>query len=242
MQLFGYRKKIWLTQPLEKQRKIGARLAKSNFHPIFFPLIDRKIHFNGFNPSNVDTCNHDSLVLTSTFGAKLAALNFGEVLKQFSDENRLLAIGAATGSFLSHLGLNVLLPKDFHGPALESLLSTKGFKNPLIVGATQSHVSKILQDKKYSFGHWSLYKTSPVLWEGLPDKPSPKDAILFTSPSAIEALLGVTSDLKEFKEMRVFVIGPTTEKAAREAGFSNIMSSQSGNINDLLDLILEDGQ
>lgn len=69
------------------------------------------------------------------------------------------------------------------------------------------------------------------------------DWLMATSPSIIAVLIGAagagTVDLPLLLEKRLFCIGPTTERAAREAGFKETYFPSEYTVSGLLDLLRE---
>ena len=65
------------------------------------------------------------------------------------------------------------------------------------------------------------------------------DLLTFASPSALENLLATYPEAAEaLKQKRTIVIGPTTETAAKRAGFTEVVLAASPSIDAMLEAML----
>lgn len=168
----------------------------------------------------------DWVVFTSSSGAEY----FGRRMKSLSlkvpwqGRPRVAAVGKQTATALSRLGIEAdFVPSSFttatlgdelpHGRAERVLLLRSDAANPVL--------QKRLVERGFDVKEIAIYRTLPA--SGHNPRIKEADVIVFASPSAVRSFCSLVTgeELRKLKRLRAVCIGPVTESAARESGFTN---------------------
>lgn len=211
----------------------------------------RRLKLVGLDPITVDTISlappsdwkdvdrllgnlrdFDWVVFTSSSGAEY----FGTRMKALSlklpwvGSPRVAAVGRQTARALSSLGVEPdFVPSSYTTATLgEELPAGKGDRVMLLRSdIADPRLADRLVERGFSVEEAAIYRTLPARG------PSPKikdaDLIVFASPSAVKSFCSLVAEdeLRKLKGLRAVCIGPVTESAARESGFSNTTRPES---------------
>ncbi len=225
---------VVITRSQEGNEELARRLKLVGLDPITVNTISLA------PPSDWKEVDHllgklrdfDWVVFTSSSGAKY----FGTRMKALSlklpweGSPRVAAVGQQTARALSSLGVEPdFIPSSYTTATLgEELPAEKGDRVMLLRSdMADPKLADRLVERGFGVEEAAIYRTLPA------KGPSPKikDAglIVFASPSAVKGFCSlVTEDeFRKLKEVRAVCIGPVTESAARESGFSNTSRPES---------------
>jgi len=211
----------------------------------------RRLKLMGFNPITVDTIslaapsdwkdvdrllgnlgNFDWVVFTSSSGAEY----FGTRMKALSlklpwkGSPRVAAVGRQTARRLSSLGVEPdFVPSSYTTAALgEELPAEKGDRVMLLRSdIADPKLADRLIEQGFSVEEAAIYRTLSA--RGPSPKVKEANLIVFASPSAVKSFCSLVAEdeLRRLKGLRAVCIGPVTESAARQSGFSNTTRPES---------------
>ena len=212
---------------------------------IAFELLDSAV--GQLAPALANIRDYDWLIFTSQNGVRFFLQIIHEIYARydalaFGPPPRIAAVGSKTADFLQSNGLRVdLVPDDFVGEALIDALGNLDDKRVLFPRARRGRreIVAAMRERGADVDEVVLYDTVSAE----PDLSSLADgfdAILFSSPSAVQNL---TARHAIFQKNGVFplvaCIGEITARAAEEAGLTvNIMPDQS-TIDSLIDAVVK---
>jgi uroporphyrinogen III methyltransferase / synthase len=248
-QVTGSRKitKVVITRSRKGNAELATRLTALGFEPISVDTIE-------FLPpedwSSVDAslrrlADFDWLLFTSATGVQF----FAERMRALSldlpwhGKPMVAAVGEKTGAALQREGVGVdFVPSAYLTRALAEQLPRDRGKDILMLRAdiAEPDVLRTLEEGGFRVRDLAVYRTSPLGGEEETKMESglrEADAIVFASPSAVEAFARrfdraalATSERRPV----VLCIGPVTAAAAREHGFERVLTPETHTIESLL--------
>jgi len=213
---------VLITRPLyEAQRKFAADLELR-------PLIREAITIRFPDVTDtvakiVEAHPHVPWIFTSQNAVKAIAivLNSDSIL---SLPPAVFAVGDKTKNALQKLGIQPKVPRENqNAEGLSRLILNESDSDTFIYpcgNRTLGTIQKELKDQGLTVLEVQIYETELMPVE-LPDEPV--EAILFYSPSAVEAFAKSTGFSRELPHL--FAIGPTTAKALQKRSRQNIFIS-----------------
>jgi len=237
---------------ITRSRRGNAELAKSlrtvGLEPIpvdtieFLPPED----WSGVDASLKTLGEFDWLLITSPTGAESFARRMKELslAVPWSGAPAVAAVGEKTSAALQKAGITVdFVPTKYLTRALAEQLP-RGRGNRLLVlraDVGDPEFAAALERGGFRVTDLTLYRTSSLMGidEGATD-PSlgDADAIVFASPSAVEAFMRrhvpATAASEMTNRLLAVCIGPVTAKAARDRGFARILTPKTHTIEGLV--------
>lgn len=185
------------------------------------------------------------LLFTSATGARF----FLERMKRLSlklpwqGRPAVAAVGEGTASALRKEGVRVeFVPSTFTAQSLAEQLPRGRGGDVLILRAEEGdpEMVPILERDGFKVTDLAIYRTSPLVGGGEDAGRAVRgaDAIVFASPSAVEAFAAsldppvAASPLA--RSLPAFCIGPVTASAARERGFERVLTPETHTLESLL--------
>jgi uroporphyrinogen III methyltransferase/synthase len=240
--------KVVITRSRKGNDELARSLKALDFEPIPIDTIE-------FLPpddwSSVDSAlerlgEFDWLLLTSPTGAEFFAQRMRTLSLPlpWGGKPEVAAVGEKTGAALQSKGVKVgFVPTEYLTRALAEQLPKGRGKRTLILRADIGDPEAIatLEREGFEVTDLTVYRTSSVAAdeeEAIPTSVRDADAIVFASPSAVEAFMkrldtdAAASALK--KRLLAVCIGPVTAKAARERGFERIVTPKTHTIESVV--------
>jgi uroporphyrinogen III methyltransferase/synthase len=244
--------KILITRPRNQADSFAEALSEAGFEPIFFPVIEiRPFEENVALDRAITKINcYDWIVFTSVNGvdAFFERFDFHRMdteragkstinLRKLGDSAmKVAAIGPKTAQSLEDRGVMPdFVPDEY---IAEAILPGLGDLRGRWVLLPRAEIArKALPEAIVAAGgvahEIAVYQTLPAESdpEGLAALKSGVDAVTFTSPSTVENFVEIVrraglNPLSLPKNPIIACIGPITQKAAQEAGFSDIVVAE----------------
>jgi uroporphyrinogen III methyltransferase / synthase len=230
---------------ITRSRKGNAELAKSleplGFEPVpmdtieFLPPKD----WSGVDASLKRIGEFDWLLFTSATGVDFFAQRMSALSLAVPWRGRpaVAAVGEKTAAALQRAGIKVeFVPSKYLTSALAEQLPRERGRRVLILRADAGNPEVVPALERRGFGveDMAIYRTSPVSYGA--DQPIElaldADAIVFASPSAVEAFIRRLDSTAPTltKRLLAVCIGPVTADAARESGFERILTPKTQTI------------
>jgi len=232
-------KRVLITRPRAQAEGFARALRASGAQPIFFPVIEiiPPDDYSALDFAIQSLEQYDWLVFTSVHGVeaffkRLEALG----IKRIPPRLHVAAVGSRTARFLSEHGLwtdhipdefiaEAMLPdfgKNIYGKRF--LLPQSNLARTVLANEIRSAGGLVAEVVAYR------NRLSEPHASELNDLRAGVDIVTFTSPSTVRNFIAVVQqhglDVSNLPGDPLFVcIGPTTQKAAEEAGFSNLIVS-----------------
>lgn len=168
----------------------------------------------------------DWLVFTSASGVKRFGIRMKALAQRLPWEGkpRAAVVGQQTAKALLGLGVKPdFLPSSYTTGVLAEELPADAGARILLLRAdiADSHLANRLAERGFKVEDTAIYRT--ISGKGPSPKVADADLIVFASPSAVRGLCALVpkDELQTLKRLRAVCIGPVTESAAREMGFTN---------------------
>ncbi|RWZ59918.1 uroporphyrinogen-III synthase [Halobacillus fulvus] len=213
------------------------------------PLISFQLHESAENQRLIKQLHDYSWVfLTSSNGVKF----FFELLRRekqsIPDHIKFAIVGTKTKAALEGFGYGAsFIPTRFNADTMgkEFLETYPEPGNILYIRGNRSRdvLPKLFQDKHVFFHSMTAYDT--LLMEEHKSKIVKKvtdhqlDAITFTSPSTVQALVALSGDHREVFRIPCFCIGPTTADQAKLEGFHYVFHPGQYTVEDLVTQMID---
>ena len=234
--------KVLITRPRSQADSFASALADAGFEPIFFPVIEiRPFDENVALDRAIEKINcYDWIVFTSVNGVD-AFFERLESPSPFQGDGpgvraKTAAIGPRTAQSLEARGVTPNFVPDEY--VAEAILPGLGDLRGRWVLLPRAEIArKALPEAIVQAGgvahEIAVYQTIPaeIDTDGLAALKSGVDAVTFTSPSTVENFVEIVhraglNPLRLPKNPLIACIGPITQKAAQEAGFSYIVVAE----------------
>lgn len=244
--------KVVITRSMKGNAELASKLRKLGFEPVsidgleFLPPSD----WSGIDSSLSRLDEFDWLLFTSATGAEFFArrMNLLGLPMAWRGKPAVAAVGEKTSAALEKLGIEVdFVPSVYLAKALAEELPRGRGKEVLILRAEggDPDVVPTLVRGGFNVTDHALYRTSPLAdQKNRPENaPTDADAIIFASPSAVEAFMKrfdsaeVASGLT--KGLLALCIGPVTAAAAKERGFERVLTPKVHTLDGVLERLRE---
>jgi uroporphyrinogen-III synthase len=222
-------KRVVLTRSREGNAELAAKLEGLGFSPV---AVDTLVFSPPSDWSQVDSLigrltSFDWLLLTSATGVRFFAqrANRQGLAVPWSGKPSIAAVGPKTASALAALGLKTeFVPSSYRISALANELpSTNGLRVLLLrADIADGDLVGRLQERGFDV------EASPIYSTATSNATRPKNLlgarfVVFASPSAVRGFCSRLrpEELSELRKARALCIGPVTEAAAKEHGFTD---------------------
>jgi uroporphyrinogen-III synthase len=257
--------KVLITRPRNQADSFADALKAAGFEPVFFPVIEiRPFEENVALDRAIEKLNcYDWVVFTSVNGVDAF---FSVIVRERSDRSNLLidegiasssvrndsgpkiaAIGPKTAQSLESRGVAPdFVPDEY---IAEAILPGLGDLRGRWVLLPRAEIArKALPEAILEAGGMAheiaVYQTLPaeVDQDGLAALKSGVDAVTFTSPSTVENFVEIVrraglDPLCLPGDPKIACIGPITQKAAEEAGFTDLTVAEEYTTEGLVNLL-----
>lgn len=188
----------------------------------------------------------DWLLFTSTTGVEFFVRRMKTMSLQLPWRGRpeAAAVGEKTGAALSREGIGVgFVPTEYLSSALAEQLPRGRGERVLLLRADMGDDQLVTTLKRRGFQvtDLTMYRTSAVEGDGeeaMGKAVAGADAIVFASPSAVEAFMrrfeSAAKGQALNKRLLAVCIGPVTAKAARQRGFERVIAPKTHTIEGLV--------
>lgn len=240
--------KVVITRSRKGNAELADRLKAIGLEPIPVDTIE-------FLPpgdwSSVDAAlrglgEFDWVIVTSPTGAEFFARRMKalSLAVPWSGRPEVAAVGEKTSAALQREGVGVgFVPSEYLTKTLAEQLP-KGRGNRLLLlraDLGDPEFAAALERRGFSVTDLTIYRTSSGagVEEG-PTEPAlgDADAIVFASPSAVEAFMrrfvSATASPEMTRRLLAVCIGPVTAKAARDRGFERILAPKTHTIESIV--------
>jgi uroporphyrinogen III methyltransferase/synthase len=243
--------KILITRPRDQSDGFANCLLSAGFEPVFFSVIEiQKFTENVALERAIASLKcYEWVVFTSANGVdaffehNLHPTSFQENVRRV----KVAAIGSKTARSLSEHGVNPdFVPKEF---VAEAILPGLGDLRGRWVLLPCAEISRdVLAKAIFAAGgiphEIVVYRTLPTEpdLDGLAALKTGVDVVTFTSPSTVDNFVKLArqeglNPLHLPENPRIACIGPITQKAAEEAGFSNVLMAVEYTTDGLVKLL-----
>lgn len=230
--------KVLITRPRNQADSFASALTEAGFDPIFFPVIEiRPFEENVALDRAIEKLEcYDWVVFTSVNGVDAFFERFPSLLPPFPLNVKVAAIGPKTAQSLeSHAVTPDFVPEEY---VAEAILPGLGDLRGRWVLLPRAEIArKTLPEAIVAAGGMAheiaVYQTLPAEPDpdGLAALKSEVDAVTFTSPSTVTNFVEIVrreglNPLQLPGNPLIACIGPITQKAAQEAGFSDTVVAE----------------
>ncbi len=239
-------RRVVITRSRSGNMELAGRLRKMGFTPVLLESLEflPPPEWKAIDERLRNLAAYDWLIFTSSTGVKFFLARMREIGLRVGWTGRPLiaAVGAKTGETLNGAGLKVsFIPSDFLTSRLGEELYAHDGRRVLLLRASQANpeLTRILQARGFTVDQLAVYTTSHVEGQfGLRDY-MPVDMVIFGSPSAVEGFCAriPREELEQVRGATAVCIGPVTERAARRAGFKNVLVPKEHTYDALLEMI-----
>lgn len=243
--------KVLITRPRSQADSFAERLARAGFEPVFFPVIEiRPFEENIALQRAIEKLHcYDWVVFTSVNGVEAFFEHVSFSLGRGSKEKgvKFAAIGPKTAAALEARGVRPdFVPQEYVAEAIAPGLGDLRGRWVLLPRAESAR--KALPEAIAQAGgiahEIAVYRTVPAqpAKEGLAALRSGVDAVTFTSPSTVENFIVLVrqAGLDPFHlpgRPKIACIGPITQRAAEEAGFTAAWMAEEYTIEGLVEAL-----
>lgn len=236
------------TRPKHQAAGLSELLKKAGFEPYEFPLIEMALveDVKQIVDALKSVSSGDWLVFSSANGAKFVSQLIHDQCIQFGPCH-IAAIGEATAAILTNKGL---APEFIAGCS-----NSEGFANELVANFAPARavllrgelasreLPNILLSNKWIVDDISVYHSRLPLYsneelqqlKSLLEVNKASCILCFTSSEAVRNLCKLISAV--YREYPVLVVGPVTEKTARDCGFKKVLVAPKPNIDAMVDAL-----
>jgi len=238
--------KVLITRPRNQADSFASALTDAGFDPIFFPVIEiRPFEENVALDRAIDKLEcYDWAVFTSVNGVDAF---FERWHSPLPETIKVAAIGPKTAASLEARGVRLdFVPEEY---VAEAILPGLGDLRGRWVLLPRAEIArKALPEAIVQAGgvahEIAVYQTVPakIDTDGLASLKSGVDVVTFTSPSTVENFVEIVrreglNPLRLPKNPKIACIGPITQKAAEEAGFTDVLVAEEYTADGLVVLL-----
>ena len=242
--------KVLITRSRKQAQAFADALIAAGFEPIFFPVIQIRAmgDLSALEDAIARISEYDWVIFSSVNAVNVFFNVVGADGRPPLHFNKIAAIGSKTEASLRSRGVTVdFVPKEYVGEAI--LPGLGDVQDKWILLPRAKVVREVVPQEITKAGgivhEIAIYETvqAEMDAEGLTALREGVDAVTFTSPSTVNnfvALInGAGLDAFHLPNKPLFAcIGPITEKAAREAGFSPIVVAKTYTTDGLIDILV----
>jgi len=236
--------RVLVTRPAHQQESMVRQLRDLGAIPIELPVIEIVPLPAGEIEQRLKSVDDfDWIVFTSVNTVAVV----GPVISRKGILPRIVAIGSATATALSEIGVRVdVVPDDFVAEAVLDAMIARGVSGQRILLPRAEVARSTLPDGLRAAG--AIVDVIPVYQTRLPSNVNQEalsavrngevDVVTFTSPSTVLNLMRLLEG--EFPDgVQVACIGPVTERAASDAGLNVDTVAREYTIPGLLEALVE---
>lgn len=232
---------VVITRSQAGNEELARRLKLAGVHPISVDTITIAPPIDWMEVDRLlrNLPDFDWVVFTSSTGAK----HFGNRMKALSlklpwvGRPRIAAVGQQTAKALSGVSVEPdFVPSKYTTSTLGEELPAENGERVMLLRSdiADPRLADKLVDRGFIVEETAIYRTLPA--KGPNPKIKDADLIVFASPSAVKSFCSLVAEeeLRNVKRLRAVCIGPVTESAARERGFSNTTTPESFSLDAVL--------
>lgn len=225
--------RVAITREQSELSSLAEMIADDGIEIVPWPLIST--HAIPFSwPDNLDTASIDWLIFSSRNGVRFFLDRLNELGVSLHDKTRIAAVGNKTAISLRERSLDVaFLPDTSNGETMfRQLVSSRIAEGEKVVYARAARVNfdptVLMNEAAIDYIPIVCYETTPEpLGSDVVGMVSENDWALFTSPSAVESFHRQHGR----PGARLIAIGPTTEAAMKQAGWSGVTVMKEPDLN-----------
>jgi len=252
--------KILITRPRKQSQPFADALEAAGFEPIFFPVIQIRVmdDLSALEEAMAQIAKYEWVIFSST-NAVDVFFDFVAVGAQHTPSDthaaplrclpKIAAIGSKTEASLKSRGVDVdFVPDEYVG---EAILAGLGDVQDKWILLPRAKIAREVVPQQITKAGGIVHEIA--IYETLPAKPDAKgldalrsgvDVVTFTSPSTVKNFIEITKalglDPLSLPNNPLFAcIGPVTEKAAQDAGFSPIVVAKTYTTDGLVEILLK---
>ena len=243
--------KVLITRPQKQSQPFADALKNAGFEPIFFPVIQIRAmdDLSALDEAMAQIDAYEWIIFSSINAVDVFFDVVGAQHAAPLQHQKIAAIGSKTEASLRSRGVTIdFVPKEYVGEAILPGLGDVQDKWILLPRAKVAR-EVVPQEITKAGGivhEIAIYETvqAEMDAEGLTALREGVDAVTFTSPSTVNnfvALInGAGLDAFQLPNKPLFAcIGPVTEKAAHEDGFSPIVVAETYTADGLVEILLK---
>jgi uroporphyrinogen III methyltransferase / synthase len=237
------RRRVLITRSRGGNEELARRLDEMGFEPVsietmtFSPPED----WSAVDDSLKRLRQFDWLIFTSAKGAEFFARRASElsIRVPWRGKPAVAAVGEKTRAALRKAGVKVrFVPSEYLGETLAVELPSDRGEEALLLRAHISSpvMTRVLKNRGFRVEERAIYRTL-LSKEAAEPNLRDIDAIIFASPSAVEAFSSMV-DLRALERARTLLalcIGPVTAQAARARGFARIATPRAHTFDGVLE-------
>ena len=243
--------KVLITRPRKQAQTFADALEEAGFTPIFFPVIQIRAmdDLSALDEAMAQIDSYEWIIFSSTNAVDVFfdAVGAQHVAPLQLRLPKIAAIGSKTEASLRSRGVDAdFVPKEYIGEAILAGLGDVQDKWILLPRAKVAR-EVVPQEITKAGGivhEIAIYETvqAEIDAEGLSALRTGVDVVTFTSPSTVKNFVEITK-AEELYPLNLpnnpffACIGPVTEKAARDAGFSPIVVAETYTTDGLMDTL-----
>ncbi len=259
--------KVLITRPRTQSASFGAALQLAGFEPMYFPVIEIRPmeDLSALDDALVHIERYVWVVLTSANGVEIFfdRFNFTAEHAENAEKNikisahsafsavNFAAVGKKTTEALRKSGIEpFFVPEEFTGAEIAPGLGDLRGKWVLLPRAeiARQELPKAIVAAGGIAHEIAIYRTLPaeVDTEGLAALKAGVDWVTFTSPSTVQNFAEICRQngldpLNLPGQAKIACIGPVTEKAAREEGFTVAVTATEYTTDGLINAMSKSG-
>ena len=239
---------VLITRPRKQSHSFADALEDAGFEPIFFPVIQIRAmdDLSALEEAMTQIEKYEWIIFSSTNSVDVFFDFVGVV-----GVPKIAAIGSKTEASLKLRGVDVdFVPKEYVG---EAILAGLGDVQDKWILLPRAKVAREVVPQEITKAGGIVHEIA--IYETLPATPDAEsldalrkgvDVVTFTSPSTVKNFIKITKaaglDPLNLPNNPLFAcIGPVTEKAAREAGFSPIVVAETYTTDGIIDILVRAG-
>ncbi len=245
--------KVLITRPRSQADSFADALVGAGFEPVFFPVIEIcSFEENvALDRAIAKISCYDWIVFTSVNGVEVFFERAGSLSPLWREavgkSVKVAAIGPKTAQRLETHGITPdFVPEEY---VAEAILPGLGDLRGRWVLLPRAEIArKALPEAILAAGgvahEIAVYQTVPAEpdQQGLATLKSGVDAVTFTSPSTVENFVEIVcraglDPLQLPGNPKIVCIGPITQKAAQEAGFTDVFAAEEYTTEGLVELL-----
>lgn len=251
VQLAGYKtgsargRRVWLTGPLQHLYRPAQLLIAKGLEPVAWPLIEVRPYWDSQQlRSYLNSWKEfGAVAFGSSFGARLFLTEFASLFKDTNDLVRIpmFAVGPSTAAPLLKAGFAVKTIHDVStAKALVDEIQKQQIQGPILIpGTAESRLRDELKVHGLQSAVLELYRSTPSTDRLTTEMPviGDTDAVILTSPSGVRQFNEWTLQQPALKKLEVFAFGPSTSDALTDLNIEHTPNSQSGNWEEMIELV-----
>lgn len=244
--------KVVITRSKQGNAELAHELRARGFEPVCVDTIEflPPAEWSGVDASLAMLAEFDWVIFTSATGVLFFAERMDALSLPVPWRGRpyVGAVGEKTSAALEKEGLRVgFIPSAYLTRALAEGLPKGRGNDVLVLRAEIGEPGFVptLERRGFNVTDVPIYRTSQLAEPGIDPESATRgaDAIVFASPSAVEAFMNMFDSPDHAssmaKKLLALCIGPVTSSAAKERGFERILEPKTHTVDGLIERLTE---